>query len=113
MKRGEIWMIDLEPPKGSEIKNRRPAVVVNRDSVGILPLKIIVPITRWQDRYEKASWMIRIEPDKVNGLDMVSSADTFQVRSVSQERLLSRIGMVSNPIMKQIEQALKIVLNLT
>ncbi|MBU0732774.1 MAG: type II toxin-antitoxin system PemK/MazF family toxin, partial [Proteobacteria bacterium] len=45
MLRGEVWLINLDPTLGSEIKKTRPAVIVNDDAIGILPLKVIVPIT--------------------------------------------------------------------
>ena len=45
MKQGEIWLISLDPAIGAEIKKTRPAVVVNNNALGKLPLKIIVPIT--------------------------------------------------------------------
>ena len=45
MKRGEVWLINLDPAAGSEIKKTRPAVIVNDDAIGILPLRVIVPIT--------------------------------------------------------------------
>ena len=45
MKQGEICLINLDPTIGAEIKKRRPAVIVNDNSLGKLPLKIIVPIT--------------------------------------------------------------------
>ncbi|PKL48647.1 MAG: hypothetical protein CVV37_07920 [Nitrospira bacterium HGW-Nitrospira-1] len=38
MHRGEVWLINLDPAIGSEIKKTRPAVVVNDDAIGILPL---------------------------------------------------------------------------
>ena len=50
MLRGEIWLINLDPTVGSEIRKTRPAVIVNDDSVGALPLKVIVPITEWKER---------------------------------------------------------------
>jgi mRNA interferase MazF len=37
-------------------------------SLGRLPLKIIIPITDWKEKYEIAPWMIKIEPDKENNL---------------------------------------------
>jgi mRNA interferase MazF len=52
MRRGEIWLIDLTPTVGVEIKKTRPAVIVNSDALGKLPLSIIVPITDWKDRNE-------------------------------------------------------------
>jgi len=48
MRRGEIWLINLDPTVGAEIRKTRPAVIVNDDAVGILPLKVIVPITDWK-----------------------------------------------------------------
>jgi len=45
MRRGEVWQINLDPTLGAEIKKTRPAVIVNDDAVGRLPLSIIVPIT--------------------------------------------------------------------
>ncbi len=50
MRRGEIWTINLSPTLGAEMQKTRPAVIVNDDEVGILPLKVIVPITDWKDR---------------------------------------------------------------
>jgi mRNA interferase MazF len=45
MRRGQVWLINLDPTVGAEIKKTRPAVVVNNDAIGILPLKVVVPIT--------------------------------------------------------------------
>lgn len=39
MRRGEVWLINLDPTVGAEIKKTRPAVIVNDDAIGILPLK--------------------------------------------------------------------------
>jgi mRNA interferase MazF len=47
MRRGEVWLINLDPTVGSEIQKTRPAVIVNDDAIGILPLRVIVPITAW------------------------------------------------------------------
>jgi mRNA interferase MazF len=69
MKQGEIWLIDLDPTKGHEIQKKRPAIIVNDDALGILPLKIIVPVTDWKDRYQIAQWMVKISPSTTNGLN--------------------------------------------
>jgi mRNA interferase MazF len=92
MRRGEVWLINLDPTIGAEIRKTRPAVIVNDDAVGILPLKVIVPITDWKDRYEIAPWMVRFDPDRQNGLSKISAADAFQVRSLSQERFVRKLG---------------------
>ena len=95
MKQGEIWLIDLDPTKGAEIQKKRPAIIVNDDALGRLPLKVIVPITDWKDRYSIALWMVHIEPNDENGLSKESAADCFQVRSVSQVRLIKKIGFIA------------------
>jgi len=89
MKQGEIWEINLNPTVGAEIKKKRPAVIINDDEIGILPLKVIVPITEWKDRFQGAIWMVRIEPDSENKLTKPSVIDTFQIRSVSTKRFLT------------------------
>ena len=48
MRRGEVWLINLDPTVGAEIMNTRPAVIVSDDAIGVLPLKVIVPITDWK-----------------------------------------------------------------
>ncbi len=112
MQRGEIWLINLDPTIGAEIKKTRPAVIVNDDAIGRLPLRVIVPITDWKDRYALAPWMVKIEPDKENGLEKTSAIDAFQVRSVAQERFVKQIGKVSDDMLDKITRALAIVLSI-
>jgi mRNA interferase MazF len=110
MKRGEIWLVNLDPTIGSEIKKTRPAVIISSDLIGILPLKVIIPFTDWKDRYASAPWMVRIDPDNNNGLSKSSGADGLQVRSVSQERLVKRLGALTLLQVAQIVQAVVNVL---
>ena len=112
MQRGEIWWCNLDPTIGAEQQKKRPCVIVNDNAVGILPLKVIVPLTDWKAHYSIAAWMVRIDPTPTNGLPKISAADCFQVRSVSQQRLSQRTGKVSDTQMEQIETALKAVLHL-
>ena len=51
MHQGEIWLIDLEPTIGAEINKTRPALIINDNGLGKLPLKVIVPITGWKEQY--------------------------------------------------------------
>jgi mRNA interferase MazF len=112
MKQGEIWLINLDPTIGAEIKKTRPAIIVNDNALGRLPLKIIVPITDWKDKYEIAPWMIKIEPNQLNGLSKLSSADCFQIRSVSQERFVEELGKISSSILVDIKNGLSRVLSI-
>lgn len=112
MKQSEIWLIDLDPTKGAEIQKKRPAVIVNDDRLGKLPLKVIVPITDWKDHYNIAPWMVKIEPDTTNGLSKTSSADCFQIRSISEQRLIKKLGEVDSNTLIDIKEAVRKVLDL-
>ena len=111
MRQGEIWEINLSPTVGAEIKKNRPAVIINDDAIGILPLKLIVPITEWKDRFQGAIWMVRIEPDNENKLTKPSAIDTFQIRSISTRRFLRKIGSVSEEVLDEIKTAIKAVID--
>lgn len=106
MQQREVWSVSLDPSMGAEIRKTRPAIIVSADTIGVLPLKVIVPVTDWKTHYATVPWLVRIEPDTTNGLSKLSAADTFQVRSVSQQRLAKRIGIVSESTMERIKQAL-------
>ena len=112
MRKGEIWLVRLDPTVGDEIGKTRPVVVVSDDEVGILRLKVIVPITAWNDLFSPLDWMVQLEPTSKNGLTKVSAADAFQVRSVSQQRFVRQLGTLSETIMEEIAEALTIVLDL-
>jgi mRNA interferase MazF len=110
MQRGEIWLVNLDPTIGSEIRKTRPAVILSSDLVGILPLKVIVPFTEWKDRYAQAPWMVQVDPEEQNGLSKSSAADTLQIRSVSQQRLVKKLGALSSMQVAKIVQAVMTVL---
>jgi mRNA interferase MazF len=110
MLKGEIWLINLDPTLGAEIRKKRPGVIVNEDAVGILPLRVIVPLTEWKDRYSVAPWMKQIDPDQHNGLEKTSAADAFQLRSVSTERFVQRLGVLNDQQLEKILIAIKLVI---
>jgi len=112
MLRGEVWLLNLNPTIGAEIRKTRPVIIVNADEIGVLPLKVIVPVTDWKDRYEEVVWMTKIEPSDENGLTKDSTADAFQVRSVSQVRFVRKLGKISNEQLDRISEALMIVLKI-
>jgi mRNA interferase MazF len=112
MKRGEIWRINLDPSIGAEIRKIRPAVILSVDAIGSLPLRVVVPITGWKDKFGQAPWLVRLRPDTNNKLDESSAADTFQVRSVSETRFVDLAGTISDADMARVEDALRMVLGL-
>ncbi len=109
MKRNEIWLVNLDPTLGAEIRKTRPCVIVSNDAVGVLPLKVIAPLTDFKERYRVVPWMVVVEPDAENNLTKPSVLDLFQVRCVAEERLIRKIGGLSNKLQTSIHNSLKVV----
>ena len=108
--RGEVWVVNFDPTVGTEIKKRRPAVVVSSDAIGRLPIKLIAPITDWKEYYSHNLWHVRLEPDRVNGLSKVSTVDALQLRGVDTQRFVRRLGYVSASVMEEIVAAVAAVI---
>lgn len=105
MNRGEIWLLTLDPTIGAEIKKTRPVVILSSDAVGTLPLKIVAPLTDWKEHYAEVPWLVPVQPNAQNGLAKPSACDTFQVRSVSVERFIRRLGRLDSQTMRAIVRA--------
>ena len=104
-KRGEIWLIDFDPAVGAEIRKARPAVVVSVDTVGRLPLRLVVPITDWKPQYSSYPWFIEISATPTNSLAKDSGADAFQCKSVSVARFVRMLGTVTTTQLEDIAAA--------
>jgi len=105
MKQGEVWQIALDPTVGAEISKSRPALIINNDALGKLPLKIIAPITEWKEHYSNYPWMVKILSTTNNCLNKTSAVDCFQLRSVSVNRFSNKIGYVETEIITQVQEA--------
>lgn len=105
-KRADIWVVNLDPTIGTEIKKTRPAVIVSSDALGILPLKLIAPITTFKPHFENNIWHIKILPDKQNGLKVISAVDVLQCRCVDVKRFVTKIGSLNASQMKEIALAI-------
>jgi mRNA interferase MazF len=78
--------------------------------MGVLPVKLVVPLTGWQDSFAGAAWHVRIEPDALNRLDKVVSADTLQLRCVAVERFIKRKGRLSASHLEEVTAAIAAVI---
>lgn len=109
VRQGEIWLADLTPTVGSEITKTRPCVIMSGDDIGILPLKIVAPITDYKSHYDRIPWMVKLVPDKLNNLSKPSVIDLFQLRSLSNQRIVKKVGSVSAETFKEALDAVKTV----
>jgi mRNA interferase MazF len=115
MLRGDIFLVELDPVRGSESSKTRPAVVVSSNAVNESAARrsrgvvTIVPITA-NLRHVFAFQVLLTSED--TGLALDSKAQAEQVRSVSTERLVRQIGAVGAEKMRHIDDALRLHLSL-
>lgn len=109
---GHIYLVDLGDTVGAEMQKRRPAVVLNEDGMGRLPLRIVAPITQWKKEYGEFEWMVHLDPGPPPHLHKESGVDCFQTRSISVERVEDKIGEVPTEKMEEINAALRLILGL-
>jgi len=88
VKRGDIWLVNLDPTVGSEIQKSRPCVVVSpADMHDHLRTAIIAPLT---SKGFAAPFRIPVTHAGRNGLILLD-----QIRTVDQARLAKKLGSVS------------------
>jgi mRNA interferase MazF len=70
-------------------------VVLSENSIGRLPLSIVVPITDWKDSFDSYPWFVKLEVSANSGLSKTSGADAFQVKSLSTNRFVAKLGLLT------------------
>jgi mRNA interferase MazF len=105
-----VWLVDFGDSLGREQSGRRPAVVISSDllndsGAGVV---VMVPITT---AYRGLSSHVELDPGS-SGLDEVSYAKCEDVKSISEQRLIGRLGAVSDEAIFQIARALRFLLDL-
>jgi mRNA interferase MazF len=108
--RGDVFMIDFDPTVGHEQGGRRPALVVSADALNQsrVGLVTVAPITG-TDRGIPAH--VKVEAPEA-GLTKTSMIMADQLRSISLRRVIRRMGAVSTATMGQVEDRLRLVLDL-
>jgi mRNA interferase MazF len=109
LKKAEIWLADLEPIKGSEQGKTKPVVIISGNAMNEhFPVVITCPFSSVVKNY---SGCVVIPKSKINGLTSDSEIITFQVRSISKERLLKKIGTITSIQLKLVLNSLNDVLS--
>lgn len=87
MKRGDIYWVNLDPTVGSEVKKRRPAMIVSPDEMNrTLPVVIVAPLTS----------TAKLWPSRTDAMldGRKSQVMLEQIRTVDKVRLLERIDNI-------------------
>lgn len=115
MRRGEVRLVDFDPARGSEPNKRRPAVIVSNDRANAATVRLghglvtVVPVTSNVDRVFPFQVLL---PLATSGLRVDSKAQAEQFRSVSAERLGPVLGNLPTDLMRAVDDAMRLHLNL-
>lgn len=115
MRRSEIRLVNLDPVVGSEAARTRPGVIVSNDGANTTAHRLgrgvvtVVPVTSNISHIHPFQTLLLADE---TGLDVDSKAQVEQVRSVAVERVGNLIGSVPFHLMDQLDDALRLHLDL-
>lgn len=100
VRRGEVWLVSLDPTIGSEIQKTRPCMVVSPAEIhDHLRTVIVAPITTGS---RSAGFRVPISLDGKDGLVLLE-----QCRALDKRRLVKRLGTVPAPVLDQVLATLR------
>ena len=100
VKRGEVYLINLDPTIGSEIQKVRPCLIVSPNEMNkYIQTIIIAPMTTTIRNYKSR---ITIEFNGKQGQVMLD-----QIRTIDKQRLIKKLGDLSKKEIKQVLSLLK------
>lgn len=109
-KRGEIWLVSLEPIIGSEIGKTRPAVVISNDRNNQYADTVtVIPIT---SKIEKIYPFETFLSHRETSLPHDSKVKANQIRTVDKQRLIKLLTQAPSEKVNEIEQAILIHLGI-
>jgi len=104
--RGEVYWVELDPTKGTEINKTRPAVVISNNAQNKKSSCIIIaPITSSDQKV--FDFQVKIDVPNLRGKILLN-----QIRTIDKSRISKQITMLDEDIIEQINDALKIALDL-
>lgn len=109
-KRGQIWLVDFDPSRGSEQAGTRPALIVQND-IGnkYADTTIIVAISSNLSEYPQN---VILEKTDKNGLTKTSCIKCGQILTITQNRLIKQIGEISKENLIEVDRALELSLGM-
>ncbi len=109
-RRGEVWIVDLDPTRGHEQAGRRPALVISVDpfNQSAAELAIVLPVTSRDKGIRSHVPIVAGEA----GLRLPSFVKCEDVRSISTRRLSRRLGSAAEATVRTVEERLRILMGL-
>ena len=113
IRRGQIWLVNWSPGRGSEQLGRRPALIIQTDAANSNPRYSNTIVLTLSTKGIPVATHVRVEPDAQNGLREVSWVKCEQVLTISKERLETLWGTLSAATMAEVDLAVKTAVGLT
>jgi mRNA interferase MazF len=111
MRRGDVFLADLNPSRGSEQAGIRPVIIVQRESLNrFTRTVVVVPLTTNLRRTQVPGTVLI--PAGEGGLSQDSVALCYQIVVVDEQRLIRQLGSLSPAVLMALDQALKYTLQL-
>lgn len=109
IKRGDVFLVDFNPARGSEQAGLRPAVVI-QNNVGnkYSPTVIVAVIST--SAHEGYPFLVPLSAEE-GGLKKDSVVNAAQILTIDKSRLIKKLGNLSEK-MDKINKAIKISLSL-
>ncbi len=108
-RRGEVWLVNWNPARGSEQAGKRPAVVIQNDIGNEKASTTIVAAISSSVRIFPMN--VKVKPPE-GGLDLPSVVKTSQILTIDKGRLEKRLGQLSRGSMEEVNRAIKLSLDL-
>ncbi len=109
--RGDIYLVNLNPRKGSEQGGTRPVLVLqNNDGNFFSPTLIVAPMTT---QLKKRNQPTHVVFDGVPGLPETSMVSLEQIDTIDKSRIISYIGRISRKQLAAVDEACLVSLGIT
>jgi mRNA interferase MazF len=108
-RRGEVWLVDFGEPVGREQSGRRPGVIASANALNDSRAGIVIVVPCTTTRRELPSH-VELDPAS-SGLEEVSYAKCEDIKSISDERLIARLGVAPLEAMFTIVRSLRFLLD--
>ena len=112
VRRGDIWMVDWSPGRGSEQSGMRPAVVIQTDAANLNPRYPNTIILTISTKGKAVPFHVPIDASERNGLKERSFVKCEQVMTITKERLVRRLGHLEENSLYLVAASLRKVLNI-
>ena len=112
--RGEVYLCQFDPARGSEQAGTRPAVIVERTAFSSVAAKrhVLVAAFTTTPKCERLPFCVRLEAGKENGLKTTSYLNTSHIHAFSKDRLLKKMGKLTSGEIAEMDLALRQMLDL-